>query len=359
MSAPPSRSGHFSLRCPLSVKFLLLAPLCLAQTPLYTQAPAATQPWTERDLSYSGFNDHPLKASLCRPKDASGPFFAVLVPDHGPVNRNWSSPLFKDPMTGQPMQSHAGKDFAEWMAHRGIGSLRYDKRFIGSQNPKLDISLDAQVGDISASLAHARTLPEAKGKKLLLIGHGEGALLSILAAAHADALVLLALPSQSMAKTIYDQVARQLPQDSAKTHLNYLEDVLSAIRAQKPMPTPDKDVVPALPRLAKSLMAPETLTFVRESLDLEPLQLAARLTRPSLALWCDRDLQSLPPQTLPKSFAPKVLTIANANHLLREEKRALKDLDPLNAMSGFAHDRPMAQLEALEKALQQMGEALK
>lgn len=344
---------------PKPMQCLLLSLLSLVQAPLIAQANATTPPWLEREVSFAGFNAHPLKASLCPAKAGSSAFFALLVADSGPLDRNWSSPLFKDPMTGNPLQSHAGKDLAEWLAQQGIGSLRYDKRFIGSKNPKLDISLDAQVGDIRASLEWARTLPEAKGKKLLLIGHGEGALLSILAAAQADALVLLALPTRSMAKTIHEQVARQLPQDLAKANLNYLEEVLAAIRAQKAQPLPNKDVLPALTRLAKSLTAPETLTFVRESLDLEPLQLAARLTRPSLALWCDRDLQSLPPQNFPKPFAPNVLILEKTNHLLREETRALKDLDPLNAMAGYASDRPLADLAPLQKALLQLATALK
>jgi len=85
------------------------------------------------------------------------------------------------------MPSHGGRDVAAWLQAQGIGSLRYDKRFIGSKDPKLDISLDAQVGDIKAAMAAARALPEAKGKKLLLVGHSEGALLSLLAAGEADA----------------------------------------------------------------------------------------------------------------------------------------------------------------------------
>ena len=72
----------------------------------------------------------------------------MVVAGSGPTDRNWSNPLLP--------ASYGGRDFAGWLQKQGIGSLRYDKRFIGSKDPALDISLDAQVGDIRGALAAAR-----------------------------------------------------------------------------------------------------------------------------------------------------------------------------------------------------------
>ena len=156
--------------------------------------------WT-RTTGFPGFNAFPLQGSV--KAGGAHPYFAVMVAGSGPTDRDWSNPLIPGP-------SHGGRDIAAWLQAQGIGSLRYDKRFIGSKDAKLDISLDAQVGDIKAALRAARLLPEAKGKKLLLVGHSEGALLSLLAAGDAEAALLLAMPGTSMGKLIRAQVKGQL-----------------------------------------------------------------------------------------------------------------------------------------------------
>src|SRR5690242_15487319 len=155
------------------------------QTPPAIPAPAPA----DREIGFPGFNGFPLRASVRAAQGSA--YFAVMVAGSGPTNRDWSNPLI-------PFPSHGGRDFAAWLASQGLASLRYDKRFIGARDPKLDISLDAQVGDIKAAIQAARALPEAKGKKLLLVGHSEGALLSLLAASDADALLLIGLPPEPM-----------------------------------------------------------------------------------------------------------------------------------------------------------------
>ena len=217
------------------IRTALLA--CVLILPVLAQAPATA---VEREIGFPGFNAFPLKGSV----KAAGahPYFAVLVAGSGPTDRDWSSPLL-------PMPSHGGRDFALWLQAQGIGSLCYDKRFIGSKDAKLDISLDAQVGDIRAAMKAARALPEARGKKLLLVGHSEGALLALLAAGEAEAALLLAMPGLSMGKLILAQVKGQLeaagaPADASAQNLAYLESALEAIRKDKDLPQAATGVAP-------------------------------------------------------------------------------------------------------------------
>ena len=312
-------------------------------------APAAPAPVLKsleaREVTFPGFNAFPIHGSV-RAALAHG-YFAVMVAGSGPTDRDWSNPMIRDPFSGALIPSHGGRDFAEWLAKQGIGSLRWDKRFIGSKDPRLDISLDAQSGDIHAALAFARTLPEAKGKKLLLVGHGEGALLSLLVAKDADAMLLLALPPQSMAKTILEQVKRQLPEGRAAANLAYLDSVFKAIRTNQPSPVGGLEVFPALVNLGKSLMRPESLGFVRDTLDLDPWSLAARIAVPCAAVWGDRDVQTWRPAVLPASFAGTVFEIAEANHLLKRETRPKMGLSGANAASTYGDDTPLADLTPL------------
>ena len=320
----------------------LIYAMALIQAAAPSTAPKAPA-LGDREVGFAGFNLHPLKASVLY---GDGPLFAVLVADSGPTDRNWSNPMLP--------KGQAGKDFALWLQTQGIGSLRFDKRFIGSKDSKLDISLDAQLGDIRAALKAARSLPEAKGKKLLLIGHSEGALLGMMAASDADALLLIGLPAQSMAKTIQAQLELQLPPETAVANLAYLEGAFEAIRKGKPTPEGSPEVFPNLVGLAKNLMRPESLDFVKATLDLDPWALAARISVPCAIAWGDRDVQTWKPERIPDTFKGTIIELPEANHLLRKETRPRVELNGANAGSGYGEATPMADLSGIAAWLKQL-----
>lgn len=319
---------------------LTLIPALIQTAPV---VPVPQAPAVDREIGIAGFNLQPLKASVLA---ADGPLFAVMVAGSGPTDRNWSNPMLP--------KSHAGKDFALWLQKRGIGSLRFDKRFIGSKDPKLDISLDAQLGDIRAAIKAARSLPEAKGKKLLLIGHSEGSLLGMMVASDADALLLIGLPAQSMAKTILAQLKLQLPPDMEAPNLAYIESTFEAIRQGKPTPEGTTGVLPQIVGLAKMFMRPESQDFVRSTLDLDPWVLAARITVPCAVAWGDRDVQTWKPERIPDTFKGTVIELPEANHLLRKETRPRAELSGANAGTAYGEDTPMADLGALEAWLKKV-----
>ena len=298
-----------------------------------------------REIAFPGFNAFTLKGSVLA--GGAHPYFAVLVADSGPTDRDWSSSVMA---TG-----HAGRDFALWLQSRNIGSLRYDKRFIGATDPKLDISLDAQVGDILAALRAARALPEARGKKILLIGHGEGALLSLIAHKDSDALLLIGLPGQSMAKTIHAQIEAQVPLETRAVNLEFVDAMLDAVRKGKSDPPVLKTgVYPGIANLPKSFMRPETAGFVRSTLDLDPLAMAERAALPMAIVWGDKDVQTWKPEVLPKTLKPKVIELTDSNHLLRRELRPRTEIYGAKAMSGYSDSTPMADLSPLARWLENL-----
>jgi len=318
---------------------LLFLPPALVENVPPPAAPA--RPAVEREITLPGFNDCKLQGSLLE-AEGSG-YFAVLVAGAGPSDRDWFSPALQDLAKGAPLQSHSGRDLARWLAGQGIGSLRYDKRFIGRKDPTLNVSLDAQVGDLRAVLAFLRKRPETLGKKLLLIGHDEGALLALMAAGDADALLLLAMPPKSQAASIRDQMQALIPPAMAGPDLAYLDAVFEAIRKRQALPLAGEAVHPFMVALGKSLMAPETLDFVRSLLDLDPWVMAARLALPTAAAWGDRDIQTPPPTKTPATFRGTVLELPGANHLLKRESR-LGILRPQEAVLAYGDDTPLADL---------------
>ncbi len=324
---------------------LMLACVHSAMLMASTQAAAHVEkaPSYGREIAFPGFNAFPLKGSVLT--GGAHPYFAVMVAGSGPTDRDWASSLM-------PI-GHAGREFALWLQSRNIGSLRYDKRFIGSKDPKLDVSLDAQVGDIQAAIRAARALPEAKGKKLLLIGHSEGALLSLIASKDADALLLIGLPGQSLAKTIHAQIEAQLPPDTKAVNLEFVDDMLDAVRTGKTdAPALKAGVYPGVANLAKSFMRPETAAFVRSTMDLEPTAMAERVAMPMAIVWGDKDVQTWRPGKLPESLEPKVIGLKDANHLLRQETRPRSEITGANAMSAYNDATPMADLSPLARWLE-------
>jgi len=308
--------------------------------PALTQAPTVA---ADREIGFPGFNAFPLKGSVKAGK--AHPYFAVMVAGSGPTDRDWSNPLI-------PMASHGGRDLAAWLQGQGIGSLRYDKRFIGSKDPKLDISLDAQVGDIKAAMRAARALPEARGKKLLLVGHSEGALLSLLAAGEAEASLLLAMPGIAMGRLIVAQVKGQLdaagaPADFSAQNLAYLEAALVAIRKDQELTKDATGIAPGIVNLAQGLGRPESRGFVRDLLDLDPWGTAQRLPIPCAVVWGDRDVQTWKPDVLPADFKGTVIQIPEANHLFKRETRAKAELSGANAMTTYGDSAPLADLSPL------------
>jgi hypothetical protein len=302
--------------------------------PVPPPAQVQTQP-AARDVAFPGFNGLPLRGTVLAARGL--PWFAVMVADSGPLDRDWANPALPG--------SHGGRALADWLRDQGVASLRFDKRIHGRRDPGLDGSLDAQLGDLLAALAAAREQPEARDRRLLLVGHGEGALLALLAARKADALLLLAMPPRSMAGSIADQVRAQLPAAIAAPNLAYLEAVFQAIREGRPTPAPGPEVHPALARLGRGLMAPETLDFVRATLDLDPWALAARAAAPVAAVWGDRDVQAWKPATIPPSFPGTVLVIPGANHLFKRETRPRAALDGASALAGYGDEVPLADLD--------------
>jgi hypothetical protein len=287
-----------------------------------------------RETAFPGFNGLPLQGTVLAAP--AGSWFAVLVADSGALDRDWANPALPG--------SHGGRALAEWLRDRGVASLRFDKRIHGRRDPGLDSSLDAQAGDVLAALEAARKLPEAAGRKLLLVGHGEGALLALLAARRADALLLLAMPPRSMAGSIADQIGAQLPPAIARPNLAYLEAVFQAIRERRPTPAPGPEVHPAVARLGTGLMATETLDYVRATLDLDPWTLAARAAVPMAVAWGDRDVQARRPASIPASFPGTVLEIPGANHLFKRETRPRAGLDGAAALAGYGDEVPLADL---------------
>ena len=122
-----------------------------------------------------------------------------------------------------PVRIDLLKQIAELLADNGIASLRYDKRGVGasagadagpvSKSQERFFAWDNYVGDVLAAHAELLRHDEIKPYATALLGHSEGGLLSLAAAAAMGkrapyALVLAGTPGRPLIDIVRAQIAR-------------------------------------------------------------------------------------------------------------------------------------------------------
>jgi alpha-beta hydrolase superfamily lysophospholipase len=147
----------------------------------------------------------------------------VLLGGSGPTDRDGNNPLV-------PFRIDLLKQIAELLASNGIASLRYDKRGVAASAGDFPSGFEAQerflawdnyVGDAVAAHAELLRHDEIKAYATAMLGHSEGGLLSIAAAAAMGkrapyALVLAGTPGRPLIDIVREQIGRGAPHLSAE-----------------------------------------------------------------------------------------------------------------------------------------------
>lgn len=140
-----------------------------------------------------------IYATLTLPKTKGSMPVALIVAGSGPTDRNGNNPS---------MTHNAYKMLAHKLAHRGIASLRYDKRGIAHSAAAVEseslLRFDDYVNDARAWLE----LLAADGRfsQRVVIGHSEGSLVGMLAADKADKMISISGPGRSADVLLKEQL---------------------------------------------------------------------------------------------------------------------------------------------------------
>lgn len=242
----------------------------------------------QRLLRFRGVGGAELHATLLLPlvSELQRVPGVVLIGGSGPTDRDGNNALL-------PLRIDLLKQIAELLAKNGIGSLRYDKRGVAASAEQAPAGLDAQerfyawdnyVGDAMAAHAELLRHDEIKPYATALLGHSEGGLLALAAAAAMGkrapyALVLAGTPGRPMLDIIREQISRTGPQYSAVA-----ERIMKAIL--------DSGHVPVdTPAELQLIFPPYGGRFFRGLLTFDPAQAAAALDSACLLLHGGADAQ--------------------------------------------------------------------
>ena len=201
------------------------------------------------------------------------------MPGSGPTDRNGNSAF--------GLSTDAYRLLAEVLAAEGIATLRIDKRGIGNSGGDPNaVSLSAYREDTAAWADILRA--QTGAPCIWLIGHSEGGILALDAAALPDVcgLVLLATPGRILGAVMRDQIAAQ---PTLAPTLPAFDRALAKLIATG---TPDPIGLP--PGLA-AIFGPAIRAYLRELVMTNPAALLAASDLPVLMIHGDADLQVPPP----------------------------------------------------------------
>ena len=248
-----------------------------------------------------------LRGTIIRSQKQNSPV-ALILPGSGPTDRDGNSP--------QGLSTNTYKLLAEGLATQGISTLRIDKRGLyGSaaaiKNPET-LTIKDYVADAQAWIASIQKQTDTPC--VWLIGHSEGALVSLLAAQNPSGicgLILVASTGSPLGMVIREQLeanpANAPILDEAKSILNKLE---TGNRVEESTITP----------VLLPLFHAQAQNFLISELLLDPAKLIASIDKPILILQGLRDIQvSANDGKALKNANPQAMLIEldNTNHILK------------------------------------------
>jgi pimeloyl-ACP methyl ester carboxylesterase len=227
---------------------------------------------------FIGDGDQALHGSLVIPEGSKRRDAVLIWSGSGPTDRNGNSlPALNN--NGLKMLSHE-------LGEEGIVSLRTDKRGVGESAPAIsneaDLRLETYVDDAVRWAHFLQDLPYVR--KVFLLGHSEGGLITTLAAQKFQAvgLVLLAAVGYPAADTIRRQLAAPgivIPQGQ----LNEIHDIMRSLEAG--------ELVPAVSAELAAQYRASVQPYLMSWFKYDPAAELAKVTGPVLVIQGTNDLQ--------------------------------------------------------------------
>ena len=311
------------------------------------------------EVTFKGADGFELAGTFEAPPGGKACPAVLLIPGSGPTDRDGNSNIV-------PVKIDLLKQIAEKLTAAGFATLRFDKRAIAHYQASWPKTLPEVnqffswrhfVEDAEGALDYLRSRPEVDQKRVVMLGHSEGALITLQVASEISqppaALVLIGSTGRPMGLVIHDQIARNLAQNpkvDPKPYLDYTDAACAALAAGKPLP-------PNPPTGLQSLFNESVLDIMGAYCRIDPTDLAKKYEGPVLAINGADDTQISPTKdTKPLAAALKtrskgtidVMIVPSASHNLKSTASGDKDAFG-GPMDQKALDKIVSWLTTLEK----------
>jgi len=239
--------------------------------------------------------------TLTTPKTLKKGPLALIIAGSGPTDRNCNNPT---------MTCDAYKKLAHELAENNIASLRYDKRGIAESAAAVENESDLLFEDYVTDAKDWIQL--AKQDKcftqIVVIGHSEGSLIGMLAAAKADKFISVAGPGQSAAILLKEQLKSQ-PQEVQDLSFPIIDSLVLGKKVE--------NINPMLASVFRSSVQPYLISWFKY----DPQTELKKLTIPILIIQGTNDVQVSVDDAKRLSAAQpesQLLLIDGMNHILRK-----------------------------------------
>lgn len=243
-----------------------------------------------------------IQGSLMLPDDSQYSTVALLVSNTATADRDGNE---------QVMRNYALKMMALALAQRGIASLRYDKRGVGASrhNGSGGSTLSTHATDIKNLVGSLKR--DKRFSKVVVIGHGEGALLGMIAisrGALASAFISVEGVGRSFDQVLKDQLAHQPAQ---MRDIAY--EIIDTLKTGKPYL--------GVPVFLSSFFAPQLQPYLISCMKYNPQLLIRSMKIPVMVIHGDTDIKvKVEDARLLNAANPnsKLVVIAGMNHVLKD-----------------------------------------
>jgi pimeloyl-ACP methyl ester carboxylesterase len=291
--------------------------------------PVEAASFNEKEFAVRAGDDVILAGTLTLPAGANSPYPAVvLISGSGPQDRDGNTP--------PAYVTNIFRRIAHCLADVGVATLRYDERGVGrSTGNHESADLHDLTADVEAMVDYLRELPEIDHSRIGLIGHSEGAYIAPHLASRDSSLagcILLAGASISIDELMIEQIEYQ-------AEFEELDEPSRAL-ARSLAPAVQQFVEDA--RAGKdSSVFPGNLEWVRQHMELDPIENIRKVNAPVLIVQGEKDLKVMPYHADVLARAARaggnkdvsVVRLANTTHEFLQFPYNNPNFDPMDPMN--------------------------
>lgn len=238
--------------------------------------------------------------------EGEGPYpVVIIIPGSGPTDRDGNSAALQG-------KNNSLKLLAEGLAEQGVASVRYDKRGVGKNQsaaiPETELRFDQFSKDAAAWVEYLNN--DDNYSKVGVIGHSQGSLVGMIAAAGADAeaFVSIAGAARPIDEVLYDQLKVNLTEDLKKESKGVLEKLKQG------------EQIESVSQELQSVFRPSVQQFLSSWMQYNPMEEIRKLDIPILIINGEHDLQVAVSEAEKLHQAKEdaeILFIEEMNHVLK------------------------------------------